>query len=56
MLKANIIQKIRFIIGKRYADLEKELDKLSIVAQNNFIRMLKEIENKINLLKKKRLF
>jgi len=56
MFKAKIVQKIRFITGKRYLDLEKELEKLSLVALSNLTRMLRDIEYEINSLKRKRLY
>ncbi|HEC37943.1 hypothetical protein LCGC14_0953390 [marine sediment metagenome] len=56
MIKNKIIQKIRFITGKRYLYLEKELDKLSPVALSNLTRMLRDIEYEINSLKRKRLY
>jgi len=56
MIKNKIIQKIRFITGKRYLDLENELDKLSSVALINLTRMLRDIESEISSLKRKRLY
>lgn len=56
MIIPKIIQKIRFITGKRYLGLEKELDKLSPVALSNLTKMLRDIESEINSLKRKRLY
>ncbi len=55
-IKPQIIRSIRFITGKRFVELEKDLDKLSQNAQRDLLRFLKNIDGIITSLKKRKFF